>query len=133
MRHPQFTSTLIFAVPVLALQAFAADAPLPQLRVEAEASGSIFNVKNVYSQPLAGDAAHQRAERVPGLAQVRAEEAEQVPHPPGVERGLGAARLPLLPVGDTPILEVVVTIENSKEVRSCLTSSFTSSANPNWP
>jgi hypothetical protein len=38
----------------VAVCAFAADAPMPQLRVEAEASGSIFNVKNVYSQPLAG-------------------------------------------------------------------------------
>jgi hypothetical protein len=39
----------MFALP---LAAIAADAPMPQLRVEAEASGSIFNVKNTYSQPL---------------------------------------------------------------------------------
>lgn len=41
----------MFALPLMAL---AADAPIPALRVEAEAngSGSVFNVKNTYSQPL---------------------------------------------------------------------------------
>jgi hypothetical protein len=38
----------------VAVGAFGADGPMPQLRVEGEASASIFNVKNVYSRPLTG-------------------------------------------------------------------------------
>jgi len=52
MRSHFLATTLILALPVLALQAKAADAPIPELRVEADPSGSVFDVKNVYSQPL---------------------------------------------------------------------------------
>jgi hypothetical protein len=47
MRFHSLTATLILALPLLA-----ADAPMPDLHVEAEASGSILSVKNTYSQPL---------------------------------------------------------------------------------
>jgi hypothetical protein len=49
MRLDRFAATLLVAIPLLA-----ADAPMPTLHVEAEASGSIITVKNTYSQPLAG-------------------------------------------------------------------------------
>ena len=44
----RFAATLLFTLPI-----FAADAPLPDLHTDPAAGGSIFTVKNNYSQPLA--------------------------------------------------------------------------------
>jgi hypothetical protein len=43
----RITATMLLALPLLA-----ADAPLPELKVEPTGAGSIFTVKNAYSQPL---------------------------------------------------------------------------------
>jgi hypothetical protein len=50
MRFSRFAATLLLAIP-----AFAVDAPVPGLQVEADAANgaSVFHVKNNYSQPLA--------------------------------------------------------------------------------
>jgi hypothetical protein len=50
MRFPRFAATLLLAIP-----AFAADAPAPALQIEADATtgASIIHVKNTHSQPLA--------------------------------------------------------------------------------
>ena len=54
MRFSRFAATLLLAIPAFSLCALGADAPAPDLHVEADtaAGASILHVKNSYSQPL---------------------------------------------------------------------------------
>src|SRR5580704_7934582 len=82
----------------LALSAVAAEAPLPGLRIEPVAGGSIFYVKNVSSQPLTA----WLVELVdyPGSSYSLWRDDISEPIPPGVEKRIPVANMTVGAVPD---------------------------------
>ena len=96
----------------MALSAAGADAPLPQLRVEPKAGGSIFFIKNSSSQPLTGYLI-ELVDYPGSFFQLWQEEILTTPVAPGAEKRIEVANMTVGAVPDYVKLEAAIYADGS--------------------
>jgi hypothetical protein len=101
----------ILTAIVVALPAIAAEVPLPELRIEPVAGGSVFYVKNVYSQPLTA----WLIELVdyPGSSYSLWQDEISEPIPPGVEKRIPVSNMTVGAVPDYVKIQAAIYADGS--------------------